>query len=124
MATRLIRKLCSSCRIKHTVTAEELKIMDLKAADVAGKTIYAKGAGCEKCFNSGYSGRISIHELLIVDDAMREIIMKTQDSNSIRKQAEKAGMKTLRQSAVNKVLSGFTSIEEAIAKTQTEELEI
>ena len=60
----------------------------------------------------------------MVDDGMREVIMRTQDASSIRKQAEKSGMKTLRQSAVAKVLAGFTSIEEAISKTQTEELEV
>ena len=98
--------------------------MDLTAADLEGKTIYAKGEGCDKCFNSGYSGRISIHELLIVDDAMREVIMKTQDSTHIRKQAEASGMRSLRESAISKVLAGFTSIEEAISKTQTEELEV
>lgn len=124
MATRLIRKLCTECRVEHQVTAEEMKLLEVTEADIKGKTIYGPGPGCEACLNSGYSGRTPIHELLVMTDEMRALIMETQDAAAIRKQSEKGGMGSLRISAVSKVLSGITSVEEAISKTQTEELEV
>ena len=124
MAIRLIRKLCSECKVQHKLTADELKIMELTEADVKGNKIFAPGPGCESCHQQSYSGRLGIHELLVMDDAMRALIMKTQDAAAIRKQAESVGLTSLRQSAVQKVLNGLTSVEEAISKTQTEELEV
>ena len=124
MATRLIRRLCSECKVEHTLTPEEIKVMELTPEAVKGKTIYAPGPGCETCFDQAYSGRAPIHELLVMTDEMRALIMETQDAAAIRKQAEKSGMGSLRTSAVEKVLSGVTSVEEAISKTQTEELEV
>ena len=59
-----------------------------------------------------------------MDDPIRELLMKTQDASQIRKVALENGMKTLRESAIAKVIEGFTSVEEAISKTQTEELEV
>ena len=123
LATRLIRKLCLNCRLKHTVTERELELMELPKSDLEGKEIYRVGAGCEKCFGQGYAGRTAIHELLVIDDDIREVILKTQDASVIRKVAVTKGMATLRQSAISKVVEGLTSIEEAIQNTQTEELE-
>lgn len=124
MATRLIRKLCPECKVEHKLTDEEMKLMDVTSKDIEGKTIYSEGPGCDACFKQAYGGRIPIHELLVMDDDMRELIMKTQDAAAIRKQADKAGMGSLRESAVDKVLAGLTSVEEAISQTQTEELEV
>ncbi|MBC61365.1 MAG: type II secretion system protein GspE [Zetaproteobacteria bacterium] len=124
MATRLIRRLCEQCKEEHTPTEEEMKLMEITPKDIKGKKIYKVGSGCEHCFQSGYSGRTPIHELLVLDDPLRELLMTTQDSSAIRKLALKNGMKTLRISAVRKVLEGITSIEEAISTTQTEDLEM
>ncbi len=123
IATRLIRKLCLNCRAKHTITEQELTLIELPKSAVEGKELYRAGPGCEKCFGQGYAGRTAIHELLIMDDDIRELILKTQDASVIRKLAVTKGMSTLRQSAVFKVVEGLTSIEEAIQNTQTEELE-
>ena len=123
IATRLIRKLCLFCRIKHVITERELELIELTQAAVEGKDIYRVGSGCEKCFGQGYAGRTAIHELLVMDDDVREIILKTQDASVIRRLAVSKGMATLRQSAISKVIEGLTSIEEAIQNTQTEELE-
>lgn len=124
MATRLIRRLCNECKIEHKLTSDEMKLMDIGPEDVEGKHIYAKGPGCDACFHQSYSGRAAIHELLVMTDELRALIMKTQNASEIRKLAEKEGMENLRQSAVEKVLQGITSVEEAISKTQTEELEV
>ncbi|MDD9950262.1 MAG: type II secretion system ATPase GspE [Zetaproteobacteria bacterium] len=122
LATRLIRRLCGRCREKHVLNEEEIKLMDLTPADVEGKDVYKAGRGCEACHGQAYAGRIGIHELLIMDDDMKTLVMKSQDSNEIRKQAMENGMKTLRQSAVHKVLEGLTSLDEAIQKTQSEDV--
>ena len=98
--------------------------MDIKKKDAEGKKIYKAGPGCEKCFNQGYTGRAPIHELLVMDDDLKELLMKTQDASAIRKVALDSGMITLRNSAVQKVLAGITSVDEAISKTQTDELEM
>jgi general secretion pathway protein E len=124
MATRLIRKICNDCKKEQKVSDEELKILEVPRSALQGKTVYQQGEGCDKCLNQGFSGRIPIHELLIVDDDLRDLLMKTQDSSAIKKLAIKNGMSTLRQSAISKVLDGLTTIEEAISKTQTEELEV
>ncbi len=121
MATRLIRKLCQSCKQKYVPNEAELKLVELEPAQVEGKDIYRAGQGCEKCFGQGYRERIAIHELLVMNDPMRQLIIQTQDATPIKKQAIATGMRTLRQSAVGKVLEGLTSIDEAIQKTQTEE---
>ncbi len=124
MATRLIRRLCPNCKEKYVPTERDLKILELTPKDVEGRTLYRAGKGCEKCRGIAYVGRMGIHELLIMTDALRDLVQKTQDSHTIKKVAIENGMLTLRQSAVHKVLNGLTSIEEALQKTQTEELEI
>jgi type II secretory ATPase GspE/PulE/Tfp pilus assembly ATPase PilB-like protein len=124
MATRLIRRLCSACKKEYKLTERDIKNLEVTQAEVEGKKIYAKGNGCEVCHGQGYTGRAPIHELLIMTDGIREVLMKTLDASIIRKASIDAGMRSLRQSAVDKVLAGVTSIEEAISKTQTEELEV
>ncbi len=121
MATRLIRKLCVHCRQKYKPSDKEFQLLELKPEEFAGKEIYAVGKGCENCYNLGYKDRVAIHELLIVDDKIKETILRTLDANAIRKVATEAGMTSLRQSAGLKVLEGLTSIEEAMANTQTDE---
>lgn len=123
MATRLIRRLCTSCRVKHVPNERELKLMEVTAEEIQDKEIYKAGKGCDQCHGQGYKDRAAIHELLVMDDKLKELILKTQDANALRRQAVESGMRTLRQSAILKVLDGITSIEEAIQKTQTEEFE-
>jgi general secretion pathway protein E len=122
MATRLVRKLCVNCREVYEPLDGELKLMNMKREDLAGKKIYRAGDGCEECRGIGYNGRMGIHELMILDDEIRETLMASQDSNKIKKKSIERGMKTLRDSAMQKVVAGYTSLEEAIANTQTDDL--
>ena len=122
MATRLVRKLCTNCREQYDPLDGELKLMNMSRADIAGKKIYRAGDGCEECHGIGYNGRMGIHELMILDDEIRETLMASQDSNKIKKKCIERGMKTLRDSAMQKVVAGLTSLEEAIANTQTDDL--
>ena len=93
-----------------------MSLLEISKEQLVNKTIYTYGDGCESCLQQGYSGRVPIHELLVMNDDIRNLLMKTQDSTAIRKLAVESGMKTLRQSAVNKVLQGITSIERLLQR--------
>ncbi|MBC7660650.1 MAG: type II secretion system ATPase GspE [Chitinophagaceae bacterium] len=124
VATRLLRKICLNCREAYDPSDPELGLLGITRADMRGKQIYRAGPGCERCFGNSYYGRCGVYELLVFDDQIRTLILQTQDSKSIKKMAIEKGMATLRDSAISKVLSGETSLEEAVRKTQTDELEI
>lgn len=123
IATRLVRKLCLHCRDLYQPTDAELEIIEMKREHIQDKKIYRAGGGCEACFGSGYSDRTAIHELMVFDDEVREAIVANKDAKLIKKIAITKGMKTLRDSAISKVLRGETSIEEAIQKTQAESID-
>ncbi|MBC7530025.1 MAG: type II secretion system ATPase GspE [Oligoflexus sp.] len=124
VATRLLRKICLNCREAYDPSDPELGVLGITRAELGGRQIYRAGAGCEKCNGNSYYGRCGVYELLVFDDEIRTLILQTQDSKSIKKMAIDKGMATLRDAAINKVLSGETSLEEAVRKTQTDELEI
>ncbi|MCY4443930.1 MAG: type II secretion system ATPase GspE [Proteobacteria bacterium] len=124
MATRLMRKLCSVCKQAYTPSASEIEIIGKETYEkFGGGKIYREGTGCEKCSSMRYHGRIAVHELLVLDDRLKELIITTQDANSIRKLALEAGLVTLREAALKKVMLGLTSIEEAIRATQSENVD-
>ena len=124
VATRLLRKICVNCREAYEPSDAELHVMGIARAEMRGKQIYRAGPGCERCFGIGYYGRCGVYELLVFDEEIRSLILVTQDSKTIKKLAVDKGMTTLRDSALNKVLLGETSLEEAVRKTQTDELDI
>ena len=82
-----------------------------------------QGPGCEQCFNQSYRDRLGIHELLVIDDKMRQTIIEHQDAKIIKKAALENGMLTLRESALAKAIDGLTSIDEAIQRTQTDRID-
>lgn len=123
MATRLVRRLCLACKEPHEPTEKELEILGVTLDKLVSGKIYREGPGCDACSQRGYAGRLGVHELLILDDDMKDIILKTQDGQTIKRAALERGMKTLRDSAMQKVIQGHTSLEEAIQKTQTDHIE-
>lgn len=123
VATRLMRKLCPRCREGYDPPDTEIKLMGIDRKKLANRQLYRQGAGCERCYNVGYQGRMGIYELLKFDDDIRELILRTQDSKAIKKLAIEKGMITLREAAMRKVLSGETSLDEALRTTQTDDLE-
>jgi general secretion pathway protein E len=118
MAQRLVRRVCDACR--RTVHPDQgtLAEIGLLPSAIAGRTIYAGGAGCDACKQTGYRGRTGIHELLVIDDDVRALIMKSADAAAIRRAATLGGMLTLRQDGAAKVLVGETTIEEVLRVTQ------
>jgi general secretion pathway protein E len=118
MAQRLVRRLCSSCRAPYQPTREELEELGITPQRMLGKTVYKPGEGCAQCKRTGYRGRTGIHELLVVDDEVRTLIMKSADAATIRRAATARGMNTLREDGADKVVEGLTSIEEILRVTQ------
>ena len=118
VAQRLIRRVCLKCREPHVLTDFELHELGLQAVP-DGSTIY-KATGCPSCSHTGYSGRTVIHELMLVDDAIRSLIIRNSDSGTIKKKAIEAGMITLREDGVRKVLEGHTTVDELMRATHAE----
>lgn len=119
MAQRLARRLCKNCKTPNVPTDQELKEINLKREDLVGKTVF-KAKGCSVCGNSGYKGRIGVHEILPIDDSIKALIVQGATSGAIKKAAVKMGMKTLREDGARIVLDGTTSIEEILRTTQDE----
>jgi len=118
MAQRLVRRVCSSCREPYQPTREEMEELGIAPQRLMGKTIYKLGQGCVQCKRTGYRGRTGIHELLVVDDEVRTLVMKSADAATIRRAATARGMNTLREDGADKVVEGFTTIEEILRVTQ------
>lgn len=113
---RLVRVLCCNCKKEYIPEDIEAETLGISGNRLKGKTIYTS-VGCEECVNTGYKGRMSIYEIMIMDNEIQSLILKTQDSNLIQKEALKKGMTTLRQDGVEKILNGITTIEEVIRVT-------
>ncbi|MDI6751828.1 MAG: ATPase, T2SS/T4P/T4SS family [bacterium] len=109
VAQRLVRKLCS-CKEPYEVSAESLKSLGIDIWEE--KTVLYKPKGCEKCVNIGYKGRIGVYEILVSNEEIRDLIIHRETSHAIQQAAIKHGMVTLRETAIRKVLSGATTIDE------------
>jgi general secretion pathway protein E len=110
MAQRLMRRVCTKCRESYEAT--QLELQELGVRNVQGPITLYKAVGCVSCSQTGYSGRINVHELLIVDDTIRTLVMKNSDSGAIRKAAIDKGMLTMREDGARKVLAGITTVQE------------
>ncbi|HUV59906.1 MAG TPA: type II secretion system ATPase GspE [Desulfatiglandales bacterium] len=117
LAQRLVRNVCNECKEEYIPDEESLENIGITPEMSSGKKIY-KGKGCQDCLNTGYKGRTGIFELMILDDAIKSLILKTSDSNAIKKKAVNQGMVTLRQDGALKVLNGITTVEEILRITQ------
>ena len=116
MAQRLMRRICEDCKRNRPLSVEEAGMLNLQAP--AGKRIIVKeGAGCIRCRNTGYFGRTGIFEILPIDNAIRDLIDRSEDFLKIKDMAVKRGMRTLRQSALRKLAEGVTSFEEVVRVT-------
>ena len=119
MAQRLVRVICPECKEVYTPemgVMEELGVDQNEAKDLS---IY-KGAGCEKCAQTGFKGRQGIYELLMIKDDIRELILDKAASNIIKNKGRSNGMKTLREAGWDKVRSGISTVSEVLRVTQVE----
>jgi general secretion pathway protein E len=115
VAQRLVRRLCKHCRVPYEISDAELRELSLNPAQITTRQAFRPGNGdCPHCQGSGYSGRLGIHELLIIDDEVRSQILQRLDSNSIKNSAVRRGFATLRADGGKKVLAGLTTVEEVL----------
>jgi general secretion pathway protein E len=114
-AQRLVRRICSDCKIEQPISIDEANVLEIDPSDYP---VLHRGKGCERCGNTGYRGRVGLYELLVMSDAIRHHIASGADANTIRDQAIQEGMKTLRQDALEKLASGFTTPEEVVRVTR------
>jgi general secretion pathway protein E len=117
LAQRLVRVICDQCKEAYTPDEESLQSIGISAQSLDGRKIY-RGRGCPACLHTGYRGRKGIFEFMILDDAVKNVILRTSDANAIKRSAVEQGMLTIRQDGAQKVLDGITTIEEVFRVTQ------
>jgi general secretion pathway protein E len=144
LAQRLVRMLCPTCKVPYEPTDYELKQLGLDPERLAWKAqrrispryqvqgqkyefigqgmgahpIFFKPGGCEACMQKGFVGRRGIYELMVIDDAVGPLILRSSDAQSIKSTAILQGMDTLRDDGARKVIRGLTTVEEVLAATQ------
>ena len=111
LAQRLVRTICDFCARTVTYDDEELRISGLNPAEWQGFE-FREGAGCMECGGTGYRGRTAIHELLDLTDPIRELILEKKPTSEVRKLAQQEGMTFLRESALERVRRGLTTLKE------------
>jgi len=119
LAQRLVRRVCTQCREESVPTSEMLQDLDLTAADIQGKKFY-RGRGCDVCNNTGYKGRVGLFELMIMNDNLRDMIMKSCSRDELRDAARSFGMVSLRDAGMSAAYEGRTTLEEVIRETVLE----
>ena len=118
VAQRLVRVLCERCKTAHSADPSLLSILGITESQAANHVIcQASPNGCERCFHTGYKGRVGIFEIMLLTPSLKKIILKNFDSNLIKEEARKNKMITLRESGIQKILSGVTTLEEVIRVT-------
>lgn len=120
MAQRLVRSICDKCRVEHTPSERELKMLGTFSKGHTLNKMY-KGAGCAFCGQSGYRGRKGIFEIFQIDDNIQRLIFDHSPANVLRVRAREMGMRTLREDGMLKVASGMTSLEEVLRATMGDE---
>jgi type IV pilus assembly protein PilB len=115
-AQRLIRRVCKDCKKENPTPAEALVEIGFSPEE-AGKLKTYKGNGCPTCNDTGYKGRIGLYEVMEITDEIRELILIGASSLELRKKAIEDGMLTLRESGLQKIRNGVTTIEEVLRET-------
>jgi len=116
VAQRLVRRICKNCKTEYSPSEELLMELSLTPDDVGDRPFYY-GRGCDYCNNTGYKGRLGIYEIMVLDDHLREMIMRHASSSLLRQEAIKRGMRTLRSSGLLAIYDGITTIEEVVKET-------
>jgi type IV pilus assembly protein PilB len=116
-AQKLLRRICKSCKTPWTPDPESLRRAKLSPQDFEGLTLF-RGAGCAECNQTGYKGRLAVHEVLRVDSRVRKVIFGRGNLNDLRTVARQTGMASMREIAMMKCREGVTTLEEVLAETQ------
>ena len=116
IAQRLVRRICLECREPVEVAASSLIDIGFSPEEVDGLRVYA-GKGCAACSQTGFRGRIAIHEVMGLNNELKDAIVRQRPANELKELAVKAGMRTLRQGGLKKVGMGVTTIDEVLRVT-------
>jgi type IV pilus assembly protein PilB len=116
LAQRLVRTICKQCRTPFEPTENQLSLLNLSPHDIGDKVFYY-GRGCSKCNDTGYRGRKGIFELLVISEALRNLINERSPSVVLRQKAVELGMVTLREDGLRSIFDGDTTIEEVVKYT-------
>jgi len=114
LAQRLARRLCDWCRTEYTPTPEELAAARWPEEVLGTPTVLWKPAGCRSCANTGYRGRIALHEVMPVTEEIERLTVERASAHEVGRAAEAAGMHNLRVDGMIKVSDGRTSIQEVL----------
>jgi len=124
LAQRLVRKVCPDCRQVTEPTSHELReigLGDLETTGLAdGEHKFYTGAGCDRCFQTGYRGRTGVYELMVINEEIQDLIYRRESAGAIKKATLNAGLQTLRMDGARKVLAGVTTIAEVLRVTQAD----
>jgi type IV pilus assembly protein PilB len=123
LAQRLVRMLCPVCKRPYEPSDEELMESGLHPQEQRSHQFYAS-VGCDACNYTGYRGRTAIHELLDLTDNIREMIVERRPGSEVRRAAEAEGLRGLRESALQKVFSGVSTLHEINRVTFVEEISV
>ena len=115
-AQRLVRRVCTNCKVDDAHAPPALEQVGFNKEDAA-KVVPKKGSGCEKCNKTGYKGRVGLYEVMEITDELRELILVGASALELRRKAIEEGMITLRGSGLRKVKEGVTTLEEVLRET-------
>ena len=114
LAQRLLRRLCQHCKAQEKPSEEMAEFLEMN--EMPSNELWAP-QGCDKCRNTGYSGRVGIYEMLAVDDTLRDVIARNPNVSEFRRLCLERGMKSLRADGINKATDGLTSVQEVLRVT-------
>ncbi|MHC4499575.1 MAG: GspE/PulE family protein, partial [Planctomycetota bacterium] len=128
MAQRLVRKVCPDCRQVYEPSPHELRELGLLSAEtgvsesVENGGEFFVGAGCDRCFQTGFRGRTGVYELMLINEEIQNLIYKRESAGVIKRTALEAGLQTLRMDGARKVQAGKTTVAEVLRVTQADVL--
>jgi len=118
VAQRLVRKICTNCRVSKTIQIDKLQEEFKGYFQTKNEISLYHGEGCDICHGSGYQGRIGIFEVLVINDEIRDGITNKENAEKIQKAAVEDGMTTMLDDGIQKVKEGITTLEEVIRVTK------
>ncbi len=116
LAQRLVRRICKSCRTAYEPGHDLIELLDVDPLEIADKDFFY-GEGCAECSNTGYRGRIGLFEMIVVSDAIRELINQRAPTLTIKQKALEQGMRSLRDDGLRAIFDGNSTIEEVLKYT-------
>jgi len=122
LAQRLVRRICEECKEPYKPEPESLRELGIPGDQIPGTVVY-RGRGCSACQQRGYYGRTGIFELLVMTPLVQDLTLRGVDSNLIKREAKKHGMRTLREDGAQKVLKGISTVEEVLRVTRDDVIE-